>query len=148
MVRPGSRRIRWMEAITPCGRSASFETSRSVARSVKASTPLRRYTVRPLTSRLPRRSSMRPRVMSGRSESMAVSMLATRVMMSCRAAVLFCSTSSALSRWMVRMVDTPKPMIRTRTITSVILVVSRARGAGTLTPGSRDPPSRARAAGA
>ena len=42
MVRPGSRRIFSIEAMTPLGSSASFETSRRVARSVKASTPLRR----------------------------------------------------------------------------------------------------------
>ncbi len=42
MVRPGSRRIFTIEAITSLGSSASFETSRRVARSVKASTPLRR----------------------------------------------------------------------------------------------------------
>ncbi len=42
MVRPGSRRIFSIEAITPLGSSASFDTSRSVARSVKASTPFRR----------------------------------------------------------------------------------------------------------
>src|SRR5713101_3382723 len=70
---------------------------------------------------------MMPRVMSGRSESMAVSMLETSVPMSWRAAILFCSTSSSLSRLIVRMVATPNPMISTRMIRTVILVVSRMR---------------------
>ena len=42
IVRPGSRRIFSMEATTSLGSSASFDTSRKVARSVKASTPFRR----------------------------------------------------------------------------------------------------------
>ena len=42
MVRPGSRRIFSMEVTTSLGSSASFDTSRKVARSVKASTPFRR----------------------------------------------------------------------------------------------------------
>src|SRR5258705_5466997 len=70
---------------------------------------------------------MMPRVMSGRSESMAVSMLETSVPMSWRAASLFCSTSSSLSRLMVRMVATPNPMIITRMIRTVILTVRRMR---------------------
>src|SRR5258705_10281031 len=70
---------------------------------------------------------MMPRVMSGRSESMAVSMLETSVPMSWRAAILFCSTSSSLSRLMVRMVATPNPMISTRMIRTVILAVRRMR---------------------
>ena len=86
--------------------------------------------------------------MSGRSESIAVSMLATRVPISCRAAILFCSTSSMLSRWMVRMVATPKPTTSTRTITTVILAVRRARGPRTVTPARRGRPSTARGAGA
>jgi hypothetical protein len=42
MTLPGSRRIFSIDATTSLGSSASFETSRRVARSVKASTPLRR----------------------------------------------------------------------------------------------------------
>ncbi len=84
--------------------------------------------------------------MSGRSESMAVSMLETSVPMSCRAAILFCSTSSSLSRLMVRTVAIPNPMISTRMIRTVILAVSRTRMG--LRSARRARPSGARGAGA
>ena len=42
IVRPGSRRIFWMDATTSLGSSASFVTWRRVSRSVNASTPFRR----------------------------------------------------------------------------------------------------------
>src|SRR5206468_3625880 len=70
---------------------------------------------------------------------MAPSMEATRVAVSRRAAILFCSISSAASRWMVRIVDTPKPTMSTTTIRSPIFsasgerntaVASAARGLG------------------
>src|SRR5437762_2169724 len=70
---------------------------------------------------------------------MAPSIEATRVAVSRRAAILFCSISSAASRWMVRIVDTPKPTMSTTTIRSPIFsasgerntaVASAARGLG------------------
>src|SRR5438552_5590643 len=70
---------------------------------------------------------------------MAPSMEATRVAVSRRAAILFCSISSAASRWMVRILDTPKPTMSTTTIRSPIFsasgerntaVASAARGLG------------------
>ena len=127
IARPGSRRIFWMDATTSLGSSASLLTCRSVSRSVKASTPLRRNTVRPSTDDELLRSWISSRVMSGRSWSMAVSILATTVAMRRRAAILFCSTRRSLSRWMVSTVDAPKPMISTTTMSSVILAVRRSR---------------------
>src|SRR5215510_11624493 len=67
------------------------------------------------------------RAMSGRSWSMAASMLAVSVAVSLRAACLLCSTRSSASRWMVRMVETPKPTMRTTTMRTVILTASGAR---------------------
>ena len=63
--------------------------------------------------------------MSGRSWSMAASMLATTVAMSRRADSLLCSTSRSLSRLIVKIVDAPKPMMSTTTINTVIFAVSR-----------------------
>src|SRR5438093_1301183 len=71
---------------------------------------------------------MSPRVMSGRSWSMALSMLAMRVMVRRRAAPLLCSTRRSDSRWMVRMVEIPKPTMRTITMSTVILMVREAAG--------------------
>ena len=87
------------------------------------------------------RSWIRPRVMSGRSWSMAASMLATTVAMSRRADSLLCSTSNSLSRLIVKIVDAPKPMMSTTTINTVIFAVSRILN----TPASLDtrPPIRA-----
>ena len=45
--------------------------------------------------------------------------------MSRRADSLLCSTSSSLSRLIVRIVDAPKPMMSTTTIKTVILAVNR-----------------------
>ena len=67
------------------------------------------------------------RAMSGRSWSMAASMLAVRVAVSLRAACLLWSTSTADSRWMVRMVETPKPTMSTTTMSTVILTARGAR---------------------
>src|SRR5262249_52133416 len=85
--------------------------------------------LRPWTGEELRRSWMRPRVMSGRSWSMAASMLATTVATSRRAESLLCSTRRSLSRSIVRMVDAPNPMIKTTTISTVIFAVSRSRNA-------------------
>ena len=63
--------------------------------------------------------------MSGRSWSMAASMLATTVAMSRRADSLLCSTSKSLSRLIVKIVDAPKPTMSTTTINTVIFAVSR-----------------------
>ena len=71
------------------------------------------------------RSWISPRVMSGRSWSMAASMLATTVAMSRRADSLLCSTSKSLSRLIVKIVDAPNPMMSTTTINTVIFAVSR-----------------------
>src|SRR5437016_82674 len=84
--------------------------------------------VRPSTGVVLCISWMSPRVMSGRSWSMALSMLAMRVMVSRRAAPLLCSTRRSDSRWMVRMVEIPKPTMRTITMSTVILMVREAAG--------------------
>ncbi len=70
---------------------------------------------------------MRLRVTSGRSWSIAASTLATTAWVSRRAACLFCSTSAADSRRIVTIVETPKPTIRTATMSRVILSASRER---------------------
>src|SRR5262245_14730440 len=79
----------------------------------------------PSTGEVLRRSWMSPRVMSGRSWSIAASMLATTERTRRRAESLLCSTRSSLSRWMVSTVEAPNPMMRTTTISTVIFAVSR-----------------------
>src|SRR5258708_34526538 len=54
-------------------------------------------------------------------------MEATRVAVSRRGAILFCSISRAASRWMVRRVDTPKPTMSTTTMRSPIFSASGER---------------------
>ena len=130
-VSPGGRIIFLMLSITSLARPAFLFTSIAVARSVNASTPVRRNTVRPSTGVEVFSSWSTERVTSGRSCSMAPSMLATRVAVSRRAAILLCSTSSADSRWIVRMVEAPKPTMRTTTMRTEILNASRDRTTGT-----------------
>src|SRR2546421_692975 len=83
---------------------------------------------------------MTVRVTSGRSWSIAPSIEATRVAVSRRAAILFCSISSAASRWMVRRVDTPKPTMSTTTMRSPIFSASGERNTelASATRGPRD----------
>jgi hypothetical protein len=99
----------------------------AVLRSVKASSPVRRKIVRPSTGEEVFSSWITVRVTSGRSCSMAPSMLATRVAVSRRALTLFCSSSRSRSRWMVKMVEAPKPMMRTTTMRTAILTARLAR---------------------
>src|SRR5438045_8571918 len=54
-------------------------------------------------------------------------MEATRVAVSRRAAILFCSIRRAASRWMVRRVDTPKPTMSTTMMRSPIFSASGER---------------------
>jgi hypothetical protein len=70
------------------------------------------------------------RVTSGRSWSMAPSMLATRVAVRRRAAILFCSTSSSASRCTVHSVEAPNPMMSTATMRMEILRARRPRSMG------------------
>src|SRR5438874_4854688 len=67
-------------------------------------------------------------------------MEATRVAVSRRAAILFCSISRAASRWMVRRVDTPKPTMSTTTMRSPIFSASGERNTevASATRGPRD----------
>src|SRR5262245_1917650 len=67
------------------------------------------------------------RVTSGRSWSIAPSMLATMEAVRRRAAILFCSTSRSASRRIVHTVDAPKPTMSTATMTSVIFIARRDR---------------------
>ena len=67
------------------------------------------------------------RVTSGRSWSIAPSIDATSVAVSRRAASLLCSTSRLASRWMVKIVERPKPTMRTTMISSSIFTAKRDR---------------------
>ena len=123
----GSRVIFWIDAITSFGRSASLV---HLAKRLEVGEGLDAVAAidgEPSTGELVLRSWMSPRVMSGRSWSMAVSMLATTVAIRRRAARLLCSTRTSLSRRMVKIVDAPNPMISTMTISTVIFVVNRNR---------------------
>src|SRR5262245_64615967 len=116
-----------MLASTSLARPAFLSTSIAVAMSVNASTPLRRKIVSPSTGVEVLSSCSTVRVTSGRSWSMAASMLATRVAVRRRAAILFCSTSKASSRRRDQIVEAPKPTTMTATISRVILVASLGR---------------------
>ena len=70
------------------------------------------------------------RVTSGRSWSMAPSMLATSVAVRRRAAILFCSTRSSASRCTVQIVEAPKPTTSTATMRTEILMARRLRSMG------------------
>src|SRR5204863_1708559 len=83
-----------------------------------------------LAVRSSRSSWIRLRVTSGRSWSIAASTLATTVWVRRLTPCLFCSSSAADSRWIVTIVDNPKPMIMTATISRVILIASRDRNMG------------------
>src|SRR2546427_671620 len=67
------------------------------------------------------------RVTSGRSCSMAPSMDATTAVVSLRAAILFWSIRASDSRRIVTIVEAPKPMMSTITMSSPILIASRER---------------------
>src|SRR5438445_5653721 len=66
------------------------------------------------------------RVTSGRSCSMAPSTDATTAMVSRRAPILFWSIRATDSRWIVTSIEAPNPMISTTTMSSPILIASRA----------------------
>src|SRR5262245_29091833 len=116
-----------MFSITCLSRPAFLSTSIAVLRSVKASSPVRRKIVRPSTGDDVFSSWITVRVTSGRSCSMAPSMEATSVAVRRRALTLFCSSNSSRSRWMVKIVEAPKPMMRTTMMTSEILTARLGR---------------------
>ena len=121
------RAIFWMFFKTSGARPAFLSTSIAVLRSVKASTPVRRYTVNSSTGEFCRSSWITVRVTSGRSCSIAPSIDATRVAVSRRAASMFCSTSRLDSRWMLMIVDTPKPTTSTAMISASIFTARLER---------------------
>jgi hypothetical protein len=124
---PGARAIFLMLARTSLARPAFLSTSMAVTRSVNASTPLRRKIVSPSTGVEVLSSWSTVRVTSGRSCSMAPSMLATRVAVRRRADTLLCSTSRSDSRRTVQIVEAPKPMMSTTTMRTEILTARRPR---------------------
>src|SRR2546429_4717946 len=83
--------------------------------------------VNPSTSDEDLSSWIMVRVTSGRSCSMAPSIDATTAMVSRRAAILFWSIRAPDSRRIVTIVEAPKPMMSTTTMSSPILIASRER---------------------
>src|SRR6266571_8663930 len=127
MAAPGWRAIFLMLSRTSLDRPALLSTAIAVSRSVKASTPLRRWMLNSSTGEFAFSSWMTVRVTSGRSWSIAPSMDAMSVAVTRRAEIFACSMSRSFSRWIAQSVEPPKPTIRTTTIRTAILAARRER---------------------
>src|SRR5262245_47283298 len=79
------------------------------------------------TGEAPCSSWITARVTSGRSWSIAPSMLAMMAAVSRRADIFACSTRRAFSRWSVQIVEAPNPMISTPRMRIVILAARPQR---------------------